>query len=103
MAEENDVLQHLLHTEAEAAALVNGAQAEADRRAAESEKAARALHDEQYGKEAAALEADYTRKLAAVREDYRRQVDACREELAAAPVDYGKFAALAKRLLLGEG
>jgi F0F1-type ATP synthase membrane subunit b/b' len=42
LEEDKDVLQHLLHLEAEASALVDDAQAEADRRVSEGEKQNRA-------------------------------------------------------------
>jgi F0F1-type ATP synthase membrane subunit b/b' len=100
--EEEDVLQHLLDIEAEAASLVDDAQAEADKRTAEGEKAARALHDEEYGREAALLEAAYQEETETVRKDYEAHLNAYREELASGQVDVDGFSALASRLLFRE-
>ncbi|MDR2158685.1 MAG: hypothetical protein LBP23_01315 [Treponema sp.] len=99
---DRNLLRHLLDLETQAAALVEDAQAEADRRVAESEKLSRARYDEAYAAEVAALEAAYTAEITAVKADYRRQLDAYREGLKAMPVDRGAFSALAERFLLRE-
>ena len=98
-----NVLRHLLELEAEAAALVDGAQAEADRRIAEGEKLSRARYDEAYAAEAAALEAAYAAEIAAVKADYQQQLDVYREGIKAMPVNYPAFSALAERFLIREG
>ena len=96
------VLRHLLDLEAKAAALVDDAQAEADRRTAEGEKLSRARYDEAYAAEVAALEAAYAEETAAIKADYKRQLDTYREELGAMPVNREAFFALAKRFLIRE-
>jgi ethanolamine utilization cobalamin adenosyltransferase len=100
--DEQDVLRHLLDVESRASVLVDDAQAEADRRIAESEKQYRARYDEEYGREAAELESRYEGDLGAVKEHYKQQLDAYRNSLAAIPVYRGDFASRVEKLLLRE-
>jgi hypothetical protein len=99
---DRNLLRHLLDLETEAAALVDDAQAEADRRVAEGEERGRSRYDEAYSAEVAALEAAYTAEIAAVKADYKQQLDVYREGLKAAPVDQAAFSALAERFLIRE-
>ncbi|MDR1787472.1 MAG: hypothetical protein LBR16_03370 [Treponema sp.] len=103
MPDNEAILQHLLHIEAEAANMVNDAQTEAGRRAAEAEKAARAGHDAAYAKQAAALEAEYQRHLEEARKDYEERLAAYRAALDAAPLDQARFSALAEGFLCKDG
>ncbi|MDR0642604.1 MAG: hypothetical protein LBG07_09105 [Treponema sp.] len=96
-----NVLGHLLKIEADAAAMVDDAQAEADRRLAESEKNNRARYDEVYGKEALELDRLFTEELSRIRADYQAQLEAYRGSLASIPVDQGRFSALMDDLLAG--
>jgi hypothetical protein len=96
---DKEVLRHLLNLEAEAAALVDDAQAEADRRVGEGEKQSRSCYDETYAAEVAALEASYTGEIAAVKADYKKQLDTYRDSLKTIPVNRGAFSALAERQL----
>ncbi|MDR2259009.1 MAG: hypothetical protein LBE14_07665, partial [Treponema sp.] len=73
-SEARELLTHLLKIEAEAAALVNEAQAEADRRAGEGEKTNRARYEEQYGRAAAALEAAYVRDIEGAKAAYTKEL-----------------------------
>lgn len=100
--DEQNVLRHLLGVEAEAAALVDEAQAEADRRVAEGEGRSRSRFDGDYARRAAELEGEYEQAAAAVREDYRRQLEDYRGSLAALKADQGRFMALAEEFL-GKG
>jgi F0F1-type ATP synthase membrane subunit b/b' len=96
---DRQVLGHLLQIEAEAAALVDDAQAEADRRIAEGERQNRARYDEQYGREAAELEQGYDKEVAAVKADYQHQIDGYRKSLDAITVNRDRFSALMDALL----
>ncbi|MDR2418121.1 MAG: hypothetical protein LBD79_03605 [Treponema sp.] len=98
--DETDVLRHLLEVEAEAAALVDSAQEEADRRLAEGEKLNREYYDQRYAKEVAELDADYQKQLDTVKADYQKQLDTYRAELDAMPVNNSRFMELAGHLLL---
>jgi hypothetical protein len=97
--EEDSVLRHLLEVEAEAAGLVDGAQAEADKRLSEGEKESRARYDQRYGVEAAQLDAELAQQLALVRADYQQQLDAYHIELDAISVNVSGFNQLAGQLL----
>jgi hypothetical protein len=96
-----NVLGHLLKIEADAAAMVDDAQAEADRRVAESEKSNRARYDEEYGREALRLDRLFEEELRHIRGDYQAQLEAYRGSLGSIPVDQGRFFALMDDLLSG--
>jgi hypothetical protein len=95
------VLGHLLKIEADAAAMVDDAQAEADRRVAESEKQNRARYDEEYGRQALELDGRFEEELRRIRADYQAQLEAYRASLASIPVNQGRFFALMDSLLSG--
>jgi negative regulator of replication initiation len=95
---ESDVLRRLLKVESEAAVLVDEAQAEADRRVAEGEKASRARYDERYSQEAALLDGEYAKTVQAIKEDYQKRLGAYRESLDAMPVRKDAFFALVEGL-----
>ncbi|MFP3088816.1 hypothetical protein LQZ21_00635 [Treponema sp. TIM-1] len=97
--DEQDVLRHLLEVEAEASALVDNAQAEADRRITEGEKQSRRLYDERYGRETDRLEIQYGERILQVKEDYKKQLDSYRESLAALPVHNEAFIRLVESFL----
>ena len=97
--DDHEVLQHLLNLEAEAAALVNDAQAEADRRISEGEKLNRSRYDGIYAKEAAALEARFALDLAVFKENYEKQLEEYRESLITQPRDAAAFSSLAEKFL----
>ncbi|MDR3342956.1 MAG: hypothetical protein LBT14_09275 [Treponema sp.] len=98
--DEQNVLQHLLQVEAEAAGLVHDAQAEADRRLAEGEQQNRLHYEEQYGQEVAELDQEYEKVIAAVKADYARQLEAYRESLDTMVIHQGRFGELVDRLLI---
>ncbi|MDR0878803.1 MAG: hypothetical protein LBN21_12185 [Treponema sp.] len=101
---DNDgVLAHLLKVESEAAALVDDAQAEADRRITDGEKQNRAAYDERYGREAAEEEADYQKEIESVKNQYKKELEAYKEKLNAINADTGRFEALMEELLAKGG
>lgn len=100
--DDHEILQHLLNLESEAAALVDDAQAEADKRVSEGERHNRERYDELYTQEVKALEASFAADVSAARDDYRRQLDAYRDSLKTAPLDRGAFSALAEKFLLAK-
>ncbi|MDR1107605.1 MAG: hypothetical protein LBL19_01065 [Spirochaetaceae bacterium] len=97
--DEQDVLRHLLEVEGEASALVNDAQAEADRRIAEGEKQNRRLYDERYNQETSRLEGRYAEKISGVKEEYKKQLDAYRAALDSLPVNTEAFVRVAEGFL----
>jgi regulator of protease activity HflC (stomatin/prohibitin superfamily) len=100
MVDEQTVLQHLLSIEANAAALIDDAQAEADRRTAEAERQNRTRFDEEYAREAALLNENYEKETAVLKEDYRFQLEAYRQSLDSMPVDSEKFFRLVESCLM---
>ncbi|MDR0497112.1 MAG: hypothetical protein LBH42_05825 [Treponema sp.] len=101
--DDHEILQHLLDIENEAAALVDEAQAEADRRISEGEKQNRAHHDEVYAAEVKTHEASFAEETALARDNYRKQLEAYHENLKTMPLDREAFFSLAEKLLLIEG
>ena len=97
--DDHEVLRHLLAIENEASALVNDAQAEADRRAAEGEKQNRLRYDEVYSREVAVLENNYVKNLGEVKEKYRQQLEEYRAGLKTMPHNMEAFSSLAEKLL----
>jgi hypothetical protein len=102
-AEDSAVLRRLLEVEAEAAALVDKAQAEADKRLKACEEQNRTRHDEEYRRLMDGLEARYGERLEAARAEYRASLDEYRKSLDSMPFDTAAFSRLAGELLLGSG
>ena len=100
--DDHEILQHLLSLENEAAALVDDAQAEADRRVSEGEKLNRSRYEETYAREVEALEVSYVEKIAAVREGYRKQLDEYSNTLRAVALNPEAFSSLAETLLVND-
>jgi hypothetical protein len=99
---DQDLLHHLLEVEAHAAALVEDAQTEGDRRTTEHETKCRAGYDETYAREAAELEDRYQRGYKAAKAEYQQRLDAYRGSLETMPVYQDKFFKLVSSLLFGE-
>jgi vacuolar-type H+-ATPase subunit H len=97
--DEQEALRHLLQVEAEAAALMDDAQAEADKRLAEGEARNRQLYDERYGKAVAELDIGYEKELALVKGRYEEELNAYRKGLETIIVHDERFLALARKLL----
>ncbi|MDR0568123.1 MAG: hypothetical protein LBG87_02830 [Spirochaetaceae bacterium] len=97
--QEPEVLRHLLKVEADAAALADEAQAEADKRVAEVEKQNRALYEERYAQEVAGLEAHFGQEIAGIKGDQQSQLEAYRQSLEALPLRNSAFSELAGSLL----
>ena len=100
--EDTDILRHLLKIEARAAALVDDAQAEADKRIKAAEEENRRLYEERRLSLVTELEAASREEMAAARAEYGAALDAFRAENSRLPLDRGAFGALAFSLLLGE-
>ena len=98
--DDREVLQHLLEIENQAAALVDDAQAEADRRVSEGEKQNRARYDEIHKAEVKTLEVVFAESVAVIKENYRKQLEEYHESLKNMPLDTGAFLSLAERFLI---
>ena len=99
LMDEHDIFQRLLDLENRAAALVNDARTEADRRISEGEKQNELRYDAGYAREVEALEDSYAKNLAVVKENYRKQIEAYQKSLKTQSVDTGAFSTLAERFL----
>jgi F0F1-type ATP synthase membrane subunit b/b' len=96
---DDNVLGHLLKIEAEASALADDAQAEADRRVAEAEKRNRSRYDQEYSRRAAELDAAYSGEINQIKADYRNRIEEYRKSLDALSADQGRFSALLDKFL----
>jgi regulator of protease activity HflC (stomatin/prohibitin superfamily) len=97
--EDSGVLRRLLKVEAEAAALVKDAAAEAGKRIAEAEKQNWQRYDDAYSAEAAALEEKYKADIAAVKGEYQKQLDDFTRRLDVMEVNNERFSQLLESLL----
>jgi hypothetical protein len=97
-----DILRHLLEIEARAAALVDDAQAEADKRIKASEERNRERYEEEYRRRVEQLEVDYKEKIGAAKAEYKTKLDAYRKSLDAMPLHLDDFSCLAEKLLFGD-
>jgi vacuolar-type H+-ATPase subunit H len=98
--EDRDILQHLLEVEGQAAAMVNDAQTEADRRVKEAEEQNRLAYDESYQKKIEELETEYQNKLKAAKDEYEKSLDEYRRSFEEIPRQGSVFSALAFSLLV---
>jgi vacuolar-type H+-ATPase subunit H len=99
----NEVLDHLLKIESEAAALVNDAQAEADRRMTEAEKQNRAAYDSRFREESESLEKGFLQAKEQARQRYQEELETYKAKISSVHVDNDRFSALLDSLVLGEG
>ena len=97
-----EVLGHLLKIESEASALVDDAQAEADKRVLEAEKQNRAALEKRYCEESEKLEGEYLALKQKIRQEYQAELDAYRERLNSARPDTNRFSALLDKLIAEE-
>ena len=100
--DEQNVFRHLLEVEGQAAALIDEAQAEADRRLAEAERRSQARYKEQYGKEAARLDEEYAQQLIAITEAYNSQLDEYQQSLESMIVNPAQFRTLLNSYIIEE-
>jgi len=99
MMENADTLDHLLKIEAEASALVNDAQQEADRRTHENEEKNRVVFEEHFRVEVQMLESTLKKEREKVRKQYQQALDEYRQEISGIKVNVEKFSALLNEYL----
>ncbi len=99
----NEVLDHLLKIESEAAALVDDAQAEADNRITEAEKKNRAAFDKRFVEENQRLEKEFLQSKELARQQYQKELETYKEKISSIPVNNDRFSALLDSLVLGDG
>jgi len=98
-----EVIDHLLKIESEAAALVNDAQAEADKRVTEAEKQNRAAYEKRLREENERLEKGFLESKEQARQEYKKELETYTEKISSVPVNNDRFSALLDSLVLGEG
>ena len=96
------ILGHLLKIENEAAALVNEAQAEADRRVAGGEKQSRAAYEERYRAEVLRFETEFKNEKEIIKQRYQQELASYKEKLSSIKTDTGRFCAALDGLIEGE-
>ncbi|MDR3301749.1 MAG: hypothetical protein LBT01_04365 [Spirochaetaceae bacterium] len=97
--DEQQILNHLFDLEKNAAAIVDEANTEANKRINDHETACRNAYESQYAKEYAALEDAYKGQIAALDADYQQKLDDYKGSLQGAALDKAAFFTLAKKLL----
>ena len=101
---DNDrALEHLLQIEAKAAALVNDAQAEADRRIAENEKKNRGLYEERFRLEAEMRETALKKEKDRLKKQYQQELEEYRQEISGLSTDVERFSTLLNEFYAEEG
>ena len=95
----DEVLGHLIKIESEAAALVNDAQAEADRRVLEAEKHNHAAYEDRYRGESKRLEDEFQALREKVQQRYQAELEAYTEKVFSVSVDVNRFSALLDRFI----
>jgi len=101
--ENTNTLDHLLQIEAQAAALVNDAQKEADRRIHESEEKNRAAYEERFRAEAQARDSSLKKEKERTRKEYQKALNEYREAISGINVDVDSFCALLNGSLANKG
>jgi len=96
-------LEHLLKIEAKAAALVNDAQAEADRRIAENEKKNREIFEQRFSVESQAKETALRKEKDRLKKQYQKELDDYRQEISGIKTDVQRFSTLFSEIYSGEG
>ena len=100
--EDTDVFDHLLEVEAQALALIDEAQADADLQVSEAEKQNQIKSDERYHKEAETLEEEYNKELSQIKEEYTRQLNEYKKRLEGMTIKGEQFFLLLDRFLQEE-
>jgi len=98
-----EVIDHLLKIESEATALVNDAQAEADKRITEAEKQNRAAYEKRFREENERLEKGFLESKELARREFQKELDTYKDKISSVPVNNDRFSALLDSLVLGEG
>jgi len=98
----DEILGHLLKIESEAAALVNDAQAEADKRVLEAEKQNHAVYEERYHREGERLENEFQALKEKIRQQYQTELESYSNKITSLHVDVNRFSALLDRFVTEE-
>jgi vacuolar-type H+-ATPase subunit H len=98
-----NTLERLLQIETKAAALVNDAQIEADRRINESETNNHAAYEERFRAKVQELESSLKEEKEKIKNRYQYELDEYRREISVVNVNTERFSALFNNYLAGSG
>jgi len=98
-----NTLDNLLHIEAKAAALVNDAQSEADRRLHDNEEKNQKAYEENYRIEVQKQETALQKVREKTKIQYQKELEEYREELSKVKVNTERFSALLNEYLAAKG
>jgi|GEM_PF-851097 len=94
------MLEHLLEIEAQASALVNDAEAEAERRIHENEERNRIAYEQRFKEEIQNREEALLKAKELIREKYQKELNDYKSEIEAVNVDENRFSVLLNEFLL---
>ena len=92
-------LDNLLQIETQAVALVNDAQAEADRRIRESEAKNHSVYEESFRAKIQELEISLKEEKEKIKKRYQDELDEYRKEISMVDADYDRFSSLLNNYL----
>ena len=101
--ENENTLDHLMKIEAQAAVLVDDAQAEAERRIHENEEKNRALFEERIKAETEKRETLLKKETEETRIQYQQTIEIYKKEISGVSVDEKHFISLLNEFLAAEG
>ena len=96
----NEVLDHLLKIESEAARMVDEAQADADRRVTEAEKHNRAAFDKRYREEGEKLENNFIQFKELARQRYQTELENYKQKTSSFEINTDGFSSMLDNLVL---
>jgi len=96
------MLEHLLEVEQRACALVDDAEAEADRRIHENEERNRVSYEQRFKEEIQKQEESLLNAKESIRVKYKKELNDYKEEIESINVDELRFSALLNELLLAK-
>jgi len=95
-----NTLDHLLEIEAEAAALVNDAQTEADRRIRENENKNQTSYEERIKAEISAQQTRLEKERDIIKSNYQKALDDYKKEISNLNIDTQRFSSLVNQYLV---
>jgi len=95
---EIDAIKHLLEVEKNAAALINDAAEEADRRISQAKLQYNTEYKKRYETEASSLETEFKNQNKIITEKYQKEIDSYKDSIASRPQDSDSFSAALDKL-----
>ncbi|MCL2043659.1 MAG: hypothetical protein FWG89_05910 [Treponema sp.] len=98
----NEVLDHLLKIESEAARFVNDAQADASTKMTEAEKYNRAVFEKRYREENEKFESNFAQSVELAQQRYRAELEAYNQKISSFETDVDGFSAMMDKLVFSQ-